>query len=291
MSQGAWRYPGARWWKFDFHTHTPASRDTEWSNGLESEGGTTPREWLLAQMAAGVDCVAITDHNTGTWIDPLKRTYEELRRENSEEFRELHLFPGVELSVNGEIHLLVIFKREASTADVDELLGKVDYEGTKGDSDGVTRKSIAEVIQVVAGSGALPIPAHADKRKGLLELDSVSGRRARVDAGTLSQVFRDAHVAAAAVVDPSAPKPQAFEQSRVHWTEVIGTDCHSFSGDHAPGSRFTWVKMASPSLEGLKLALLDGGHFSIRRSDDTSEFTPLQLPDHFLESMTISNAR
>ena len=22
-----WRYPGARWWKFDFHTHTPASED------------------------------------------------------------------------------------------------------------------------------------------------------------------------------------------------------------------------------------------------------------------------
>jgi hypothetical protein len=27
MSQ-PWPYPGARWWKFDFHTHTPASKDT-----------------------------------------------------------------------------------------------------------------------------------------------------------------------------------------------------------------------------------------------------------------------
>ncbi len=24
----SWPYPGARWWKFDFHTHTPASKDT-----------------------------------------------------------------------------------------------------------------------------------------------------------------------------------------------------------------------------------------------------------------------
>ncbi len=23
-----WSYPGARWWKFDFHTHTPAAKDT-----------------------------------------------------------------------------------------------------------------------------------------------------------------------------------------------------------------------------------------------------------------------
>ena len=22
-----WEFPGARWWKFDFHTHTPASDD------------------------------------------------------------------------------------------------------------------------------------------------------------------------------------------------------------------------------------------------------------------------
>ena len=23
----SWKWPGARWWKFDFHTHTPASMD------------------------------------------------------------------------------------------------------------------------------------------------------------------------------------------------------------------------------------------------------------------------
>ena len=25
-----WSYPGARWWKFDFHTHSPASADYGW---------------------------------------------------------------------------------------------------------------------------------------------------------------------------------------------------------------------------------------------------------------------
>lgn len=39
MSQ-PWPYPGARWWKFDFHTHTPASKDTNawWAhnNALKS---------------------------------------------------------------------------------------------------------------------------------------------------------------------------------------------------------------------------------------------------------------
>lgn len=28
MTDPIWPFPGARWWRFDFHTHTPASRDT-----------------------------------------------------------------------------------------------------------------------------------------------------------------------------------------------------------------------------------------------------------------------
>ena len=34
--------------------------------------GISPKEWLLGFMRAGVDCVAVTDHNSGDWIDPLK---------------------------------------------------------------------------------------------------------------------------------------------------------------------------------------------------------------------------
>ncbi|WP_277184012.1 hypothetical protein [Caballeronia sp. BR00000012568055] len=52
MSQ-PWPYPGAGWWKFDFHTHTPTFKDT---NALQAAIGTpnevTPQAWLLRQMAA-----------------------------------------------------------------------------------------------------------------------------------------------------------------------------------------------------------------------------------------------
>ena len=67
-----WRWPGARWWKFDFHTHTPASVDYGKGPNQCQLRQITPKEWLLGFMRAGVDCVAVTDHNTGEWIDPLK---------------------------------------------------------------------------------------------------------------------------------------------------------------------------------------------------------------------------
>lgn len=54
---------GARWWKFDFHTHTPASFD--YGRGDQNAKQITPREWLLSFINSGVQCVAVTDHNSG----------------------------------------------------------------------------------------------------------------------------------------------------------------------------------------------------------------------------------
>ena len=72
--------------------------------------GRTPTDWVLDYMRAEVDCVAVTDHNTGRWIDQLKEALSGTRRKRSSGLcRELHLFPGMEISVNGGIHLLAIF--------------------------------------------------------------------------------------------------------------------------------------------------------------------------------------
>ena len=49
--------------------------------------------------------------------------------------------------------------------------------------------------------------------------------------------------------------------------------------------------MEKPSLEGLRLALLDGSGFSIRRSDDPEPLDPFRTPEHFIESIEISNAQ
>jgi hypothetical protein len=39
-----WPYPGARWWKFDFHTHTPASQDTDaWQQAVGTPDEVTPK--------------------------------------------------------------------------------------------------------------------------------------------------------------------------------------------------------------------------------------------------------
>jgi len=124
MAEQLWRYPGARWWKFDFHTHTPASLDYGKGHEQSRHREISPVDWLLAYMRAEVDCVAVTDHNSGGWIDRLTEAYAQLEVTECPDFRPLHLFPGVEITANGGVHILAILDPAMTAADVLQLLGR-----------------------------------------------------------------------------------------------------------------------------------------------------------------------
>ena len=112
---------GSRWYKFDFHNHTPASHDYR-------KLDITPRDWLLAYMRQQVDCVVISDHNSGAWIDVLKTELANMSQEASAgeiaEFRALTLFPGVELTATGNVHILAVMHTQSTSADVERLLAQ-----------------------------------------------------------------------------------------------------------------------------------------------------------------------
>ena len=286
MAMTQWPYPGSRWWKFDFHTHTPASHDTPWHT---KELNLTPEDWLRRFMAAEIDCVAITDHNSGAWIDTLKTAYATMKEQQPQGFRELTLFPGVEISVQGGVHVLAIFDPSATSSDIDTLLGSVGYQGTKGDSDGVTTRGIAEVMQSILNAGAVPIPAHADSDKGLLQCQPDT-RKSVVDANTLRQAVEVEGLLAVEWRDSSNLWPQCVAKDGPRLAKVLGSDCHSFQGASVLGAAFTWVKMAQPTLEGLRLALLDGNGVSIWRSDEGA-FDPFKIPAHIIRRIEIESAR
>ncbi|WP_414041260.1 TrlF family AAA-like ATPase [Acidithiobacillus sp. M4-SHS-6] len=295
MTSTQWLYPGSRWWKFDFHTHTPASRDTDaWQKALGTPDEITPEKWLLKYMAAENDCVAVTDHNSGEWIDKLKNAYASMKAQSDAGsppggFRPLTIFPGVEISANGGVHVLAIFDPAASTGDIDSLLGKVEYRGTKGNSDAETGLSVEKVIEAIIAANAIPIPAHADADKGLLRVNPGS-RQCALSANTVKQALEVEGLLAVEWCDLNNPYPEAVEKLAQPLARVLGSDCHNFRSANAPGSRYTWVKMAQPTLEGLRLALLDGNGVSIRRSDEGA-FDPFRTPAHVITAIEVDNAR
>lgn len=278
-----WNWNGARWWKFDFHSHTPASDDYGKGPGQQQLRARTPREWLLDFMRAGIDCVAITDHNSGAWVDRLKQALEELRRDKPEGLSELYLFPGVEISVSGGVHVLALFDSHTTTEKIAALLGAVGFTGTFGRSDDVTTKSFPEVISGIVQNGGIAIPAHVDENNGLFM---------KFSGTTLKQAIECPDLFAMELVDSTWAKPGIYADNKTSWTEVLGSDSHhptGNAGQQYPGSRFTWVKMSTPCLEGLRLALLDGS-LSIRRS----EAVPVDPNAHgalMIEFLEIAEAR
>ena len=274
-----WNWKGARWWRFDFHSHTPASDDYGKGPDQATLKAKTPKDWLLDYMKAGVDCVAVTDHNSGDWVDQLRKALVELESERPEGFRALYLFPGVEISGNGGVHILAILGPDKTTSDIDSLLGEVRYRGTTGGSDGVTQSSLSDILCAIHGRGGLAIPAHADESNGLFKLGGT----------TLDQVLGSKLIIAIEVIDPASEKPQLYRDRKLRWAEVIGSDSHHPSGNRCPGSHFTWVKMSRPALEGLRLALRDGA-LSVRRSDEQPS-DPNTHGGLIVESVEVEQAR
>lgn len=278
-----WTYPGARWWKFDFHTHTPASDDYGRGPDQASLKQIDPADWLLGFMRAGVDCVAVTDHDSGEWVDRLSEALGELEMRQPAGFRPLHLFPGVEITASGGTHILAVFDVGKTSADIATLLGAVDYRGDRGKSDTTAAAPLRVVEGIIAANG-IPILAHVDGTSGAWELPG----------NTLEPLFDVDGLFAMEVVDADKKKPESYRRRRLTWAEVLGSDAHHPSGPagfRCPGSHYTWVKMSKPSLEGLRLALLDGGGFSIRRSNDPRPFEPFAAPGHCVEAVEIADAR
>lgn len=282
MNGPLWPHPGSRWWRFDFHTHTPASADYGKGSHESQLKQRTPGNWLLDYMRQEIDCVAVTDHNSGAWVDRLKEALESLSLEKPDGYRPLYLFPGVEISVHGGIHLLAILDPSKTTSDVDSLLGDAGFRGTKGRSDEVTTESFTGVVDAVKQAGGIVIPAHVDGSSGLFTLAGT----------TLAQALDCDDVFAIEVVDTAAQKPSPYSERKLRWPEVLGSDAHHIEGtadQRFPGSHYTWVKMGTPSLEGLRLALLDGP-LSIRRSDQEIE-DPNRHADLVIESIEVAQAR
>ncbi len=215
-----WNWNGSRWWKFDFHSHTPASDDYGKGTDQATLKQRPPREWLLDHMRAGIDCVAVTDHNTGAWIDDLRTALGQLEAENPEGFRPIHVFPGMEISVNGGTHLLAIFDQSTTTSDLDALRGAVEYQGTPGQSNSVTRKSFVEVVNAIVSANGIAIPAHVDEDNGLLN----------VTGTTLQQVLDCEDIFAMELVNTGFTKPRIFMDKCLCWSEVLGADSHHPSG-------------------------------------------------------------
>lgn len=146
---------GLRFKKLDLHLHTPASK-------CFADKAITGDQVVTAALAAGLDGIAVTDHNTGNFIDEVKNAAA----------NKITVFPGVELTCSfGKegIHLIALLDPSKGTADINALLGNLGLSPSQfGDEDTVIAKSPIEVAHIVAARGGVTILAHANSTRGAL---------------------------------------------------------------------------------------------------------------------------
>lgn len=101
------QYRGSQWFKCDLHLHTPASQ-------CFIDKMVTAEQWVQASINAGLQCVAVTDHNSAGLIDEIKVATMDTG---------LVVFPGVEITCDtSKIHLLVLFDLDKTKQDVEDFL-------------------------------------------------------------------------------------------------------------------------------------------------------------------------
>jgi energy-coupling factor transporter ATP-binding protein EcfA2 len=278
-------YPGSHWWKFDFHNHTPASSDFD-----AAEIGTLQaRDWLLAYMRKGIDCVALTDHNSSGWLEKLQTALRDMATEAPAPlgFRPLVLFPGVEITTCDSLHVLALFRPEEDKSVLDGLLiGKLTISNPgKPTAELMVSESASTVIDQIHALNGLAIAAHVERDNGLLQ--------GSVDAAGAFRPNKPGRL-----IDDVLPKLDGLEFQSLdndcyrHFAARIG-DKALVSGSDSPhstanaGSRYTWVKMSTPSFDGLRLALLDP-ESALRRSDQKPD-DPQPVPEQWIQSITLEN--
>ena len=148
--------PGLTYRKMDLHVHTPASRDF-------TNKTVTPAQLIRSAIDKGLDAIAVTDHNSGGWIDQIVE---------AAKGTDLTVFPGVELTCSGGtggVHIVALFEQGTSKALVEHLLSKLDVlPENRGDLNFVITRSVIDTVREIRQAGGLAVLAHANSGSGAL---------------------------------------------------------------------------------------------------------------------------
>lgn len=260
-----------RWWKCDLQVATPAWNFTfpQDSAFRVDEPDPTVRsvertrfldEYMAALRAEGIEVIALADHNTSTWIDEVKAAG--LRHG-------VVVFPGCEVTSStgaDGAHLIVIGDRMATGQDFDRLIhGPIGYDHDhppfreQGGNrvPGSSRLTSNQILDALP-DGYLALAPHALTANGLISTNTAKGdirwrafqheRLAAVDPGDCADVQGDGF-------NMRFRRRELSDFPRLKHIAFVSTS-DAYSLDRL-GKRFTWIRMAEPTIEALRQAFLD----------------------------------
>lgn len=256
--------------KFDLHIHTPASKCFYNKN-------VTPEQIVQKAIQMKLGAIAITDHNTGEWVDEIKIAAEGTN---------LTVFPGVEITVgDAHNHIIAILDVDKTTRDIEDLLSKVDiFCNKRGKEDAFSSMSVVEVIEIIASEKfeGIAIPAHIDSTNGIFVQMRGMPRKKVIKHSSLLAVEAVNFQRVAKLLDGNDPiyqrKLAVYQSSDNPCIDRDGNIIISglYAGKHSIGgigSRYSYFKVdENISLESLRQCFIDP-EVRIRQSFEYKERT------------------
>ena len=263
---------GSHWFKVDFHCHSPASDDYPRDSEMDKDG-CSPEQWLLEHMKHEIDCVVLSDHNTGAWIDEVRAALVGLkeRSETGEltSYRDIHIIPAVELTAAGNCHVLGLFPESFKAENIARVVGSCEPPVSEDKNhQTILGSGVPRIISKIKDAGGIAILAHVDKAKGIFK---------NTNQGEVRAAF-NAEPDAVELIG-SNDELDGFAHSLVKdLAKVKGSDAHC---REQMGRSFTWVKMSQPSFDGIKIALTDPDHCIIKDGN------PPRYPSYKISKMSL----
>ncbi len=271
----------AKWWKIDFHTHTPASTTCFINQKVKAE------DWVKAAINAGLDGVVITDHNSAGWIENIREATEKINKLENKIFV---VYPGIELCVSlNHIHIIIIFDPKTEIIRIKNFITEC---GIKDSDLGNTLKTVSEekLAQLAKEYDVLVIPAHFNKNKGLCRELNINGIKEFAKKMPIDAIeVRDEN-------DIEEVKNKVEAKALESYPALItGSDNPGIrEGEHAIeglGEAYTWIKLSEHSLESLRMAFLDTSRIIRVFKTDSAIPNPNVVTHSYISGMVINNLK
>jgi len=267
----------AKWYKIDFHTHTPES-------DCFPDKSITPAMWLESAKDSGLNAVVVSDHNSVGFIEKIESIKHEYEEKN-----EFKVFYGIEVCVSADLtHILIIFDDKMGVRDIeDAVICCLDLTRDKwGNTEQYVTEDNLKKLCNNYGNSIFVIPAHFASNKGLgksnihaikryqefIKFSAIEVRNNedvreynnKVSAGAINQ----------ATLITGSDNPSSRDMTK-----------HSVEGF---GKAFTWVKVSELSFEGLRQVFIDHEYRCInwlQLQEFGEDYNPNEISYNYISGM------
>lgn len=225
--------------RLDLHVHTPKSLC--YLDNIEPGAGrkTQAADIVGAACAAGLDAIAVTDHNTAERIDWVREAAQGTG---------LVIFAGAEVTTKAG-HVLALFDPSTPSAHVAQVVRYLGFNpGEEGDAYYWTNAWMGEACRVIQEAGGLAIAAHVDRRpRGFIATPEPLSEKLRI--------YNNEYLSAIEITLPQ-DKPRWGAGAVPNYARRRA--CLQNSDSHAPaeiGRRYTLAKVPELTIAWLRTAI------------------------------------